>query len=79
MSDRIEILASKTYLTRTDIAVMLNVSRSVANRIFAEADRIDSQMEFRAYPTRVRKSSVEKASGTSCLKILKELKNAEST
>lgn len=77
MKDRIQILASETYLNRSDIKVMIQCSRSVANRIYAEADRIDSEeLKFRAYTTKVRKVSVEKAAGVSCVKILKELKNA---
>lgn len=78
MKERIQILSSESYLTRSDIMVMLPCSRPTASRIFAEADRIDrTELKFRAYPSKVRKTSVEKAAGVSCIKILKELKNAD--
>ncbi len=78
MKTRIQILAECEYLTRTDVMVMLNCSRRTAVRIFQEADRIDrEELKFRAEPSRVRKESVEKASGKSCIKMLKQLKSAE--
>jgi hypothetical protein len=78
MKSRIEILSSATYLNRSEISIMLQCSRQVANRIYAEADRIDNEeLKLRAYPSKVRKASVEQVAGVSCLKLLKELKNAE--
>ena len=78
MKDRIQILSEVEYLTRADIRVMLNCSRRVADRVFQEADRIDrEELKFRAEPSRVRKESVEKASGKSCIKMLKQLKSAD--
>lgn len=76
--DLIRIVTTERFLNRSDIATMLGCSRAVANRIYAEADRIDNEeLHFRAYPTKVRKTSVEKASGVKCSTIIKELKNAE--
>ena len=74
----IQIATVERFLTRTDIMTLLNCSRAVAARIFAEADRIDNEeLHFRAYPTKVRKTSVEKAAGVKCSTIIKELKSAE--
>ena len=78
MKDRIQILASEQYLTRSDIMVMLQVSRQVANRIFAEAERREKEShQFRAEPSKVLKTTVEDVSGTKCTKILSELKKAD--
>lgn len=78
MKSQIEVL-SQIYLNRSDIALMLGCSRQVANRIYAEADRIDSEeLKFRAYTTKVRRLSVEKAAGISSAEIINTLKKADS-
>lgn len=77
MKSQIEVL-SQVFLNRSDIALMLGCSRRVANRIYAEADRIDNEeLKFRAYITKVRKSSVEKAAGIKCSDIINALKKAD--
>lgn len=77
MKSQIEVL-TQVYLNRSDIAVMLGCSRQVASRIYAEADRIDNEeLKFRAYVTKVRKTSVERAAGIKCSDIINTLKKAD--
>lgn len=73
MKTRSEILG-QSYLNRTDIQRLLECSRSVANRIFAEADREDARLPFRAYPTKVRLKSVLKVAGLDYGMLQKQIK-----
>ena len=76
--DLIQIATVEMFLNRTDIQTLCGCSRRVANRIYAEADRIDNEeLKFRAYITKVRKSSVEKAAGIKCSDIVNALKKAD--
>ena len=68
---------SETYLSRTDIKVLLNVSRRVAENIFLQADMLDNEMEFRVYPTKVRMQSVLKVTNISWNLLQKQIKNAD--
>ena len=66
---------SQMYLNRSDIALLLNVSRAVANRTFAIANTIDDeQLPFRTYPNKVRTSTVLKIHGTTRAELWKQMK-----
>lgn len=59
---------AQMYLNRSDIAILLNVSRAVANTID------DEQLPFRTYPNKVRTSTVLKIHGTSRAELWKQMK-----
>lgn len=68
---------NETYLSRTDIKVLLNVSRRVAENIFLQADMLDNETDFRVYPTKVRMQSVLKVTNISWNLLQKQIKNAD--
>lgn len=49
---------NEPYLNKRQIEILFNVSREVAGRIYNQADMIDDQMKFRAYPNKVRMQTV---------------------
>ena len=72
-----EVLLKEVYLNRTEIKLLFSVSRQVANRIYNQADQIDSQMRFRAYPNKVRMQSVLAAQEISMDMLMEQIKNAD--
>ena len=74
-----EELLNETYLSRKDIKILLgkNTSRQDAERIFKEADRIESQMRFRAKPNKVMMQTVLKVTEISWDLLRKQIKNAD--
>ena len=77
MERKREELANESYLSRKDIKVLFRVSRQVADRIYNQADSIDSQMRFRACPNKVRMQTVLKVQEISWDLLLKQIKNAD--
>lgn len=66
-------IASQLYLTKTDIQRLLGVSQYKARRIYDLADGIDTEeLKYRIEPTKVRISSVSKATGISLNLIKKQ-------
>lgn len=66
-------IASQLYLTKTDIQRLLGVSQYKARRIYDLADEIDAEeLKYRIEPTKVRISSVSKATGISLNLIKKQ-------
>lgn len=66
-------IASQLYLTKTDIQRLLGVSQYKARRIYDLADGIDAEeLKYRIEPTKVRISSVSKATGISLNLIKKQ-------
>ena len=51
-------MLNEPYLNKRQIEILLKVSREVAGRIYNQADMIDDQMKFRAYPNKVRMQTV---------------------
>lgn len=49
---------NEPYLNKKQIEILFKVSREVAGRIYNQADMIDDQMKFRAYPNKVRMQTV---------------------
>lgn len=72
-----EDILNKPYLNRTDIKMLLDVPRQVAENIFLQADAIDNEMDFRVYPTKVRMQSVLKVTNISWNLLQKQIKNAD--
>lgn len=66
-------IASQLYLTKTDIQRLLGVSQYKARRIYDLANEIDAEeLKYRIEPTKVRISSVSKATGISLNLIKKQ-------
>lgn len=66
-------IANQLYLTKTDIQRLLGVSQYKARRIYDLADEIDAEeLKYRIEPTKVRISSVSKATGISLNLIKKQ-------
>ena len=66
-------IANQLYLTKTDIQRLLGVSQYKARRIYDLADGIDAEeLKYRIEPTKVRISSVSKATGISLNLIKKQ-------
>ena len=66
-------IANQLYLTKTDIQRLLGVSQYKARRIYDLADGIDKdELKYRIEPTKVRISSVSKATGISLNLIKKQ-------
>lgn len=55
-----EDIAMQEYLNTTDIMNLLGITWRKAKRTFDKADEIDSFMDFRVEPNRVRIETVEK-------------------
>lgn len=66
-------IANQLYLTKTDIQRLLGVSQYKARRIYDLADEIDAEeLKYRIEPTKVRISSISKATGISLNLIKKQ-------
>lgn len=79
MKTRLEVF-QQTYLNRSDIAILLNVSRVVANRTYSIANAIDQeQLTFRTYPKKVRKSTVMKIHKLTESELLRQIKSTPET
>ena len=76
-TDERKQILSKTYLSRKDIKLLFDISRQVAERIYNQADQIDAQMLFRAYPNKVRMESVLTVTEKSFDLLQKQIKNAD--
>lgn len=75
---RAEVL-QQTYLTRSDVKKLLDVSYPIAVKGFNQAMEIDrAEMEFRIWETRVRLTSVLRAFGVSYGQLEKQIKSAAS-
>ena len=72
-----EDILNKPYLNRTDIKMLLDVPRQVAERIYNQADTIDSQMKFRAYPNKVRMQTVLNVQELDYELLKAQIKNAD--
>lgn len=64
MKDQRDLL-SESYLNRKQIARLLKIPVSKARTLYAKADEIDSRMEFRVEPNKVRMKSVLQIAGIS--------------
>lgn len=72
-----EELLNEPYLNRKQIKILFRVSRQTADRIYSQADKIDSQMKYRCEPNKVRMESVLKVQEKSWDLLQKQIKNAE--
>lgn len=72
-----EELLNEPYLNRKQIKILFHVGRQTADRIYSQADKIDSQMRFRCEPNKVRMESVLKVQEKSWDLLQKQIKNAE--
>lgn len=68
---------NEPYLNRKQIKILFRVSRQTADRIYNQADKIDSQMRFRCEPNKVRMESVLKVQEKSWDLLQKQIKNAD--
>lgn len=73
-----EELLNKPYLNRKDIESLFDVPRQVAERIYNQADMIDDQMKFRAYPNKVRMQTVLNVQELDYELLKAQIKNADS-
>ena len=64
MKERADLI-SENYLNIKQTARLLNISIPTARALYAKADGIDSQMEFRVEEKKVRMSSILKVAGLS--------------
>lgn len=69
-----EEVLNKPYLNKTDIRILLDVSRQVAETIYNLADSIDNEMTYRVYPTKVRMQSVLKVTEINWNLLQKQIK-----
>ena len=70
-------MLNEHYLNRKQIKILFHVSRDTADRIYNQADKIDSQMRFRCEPNKVRMESVLKVQEKSWDLLQKQIKNAD--
>lgn len=79
MKTRLEVF-QQTYLNRSEIELLLNVSRAVANRTFDIANTIDQeQLKFRTYPKKVRLDTVLKIHHISKTELYRQIKSTPET
>lgn len=71
-------LLSALYLNISEIAVLLDVPRPVARKIYVKSQAIDKEQlgDFWIYQNKVRIGSVAKVSGTSIQALERQIKNA---
>lgn len=74
MKTRLQILG-QTYVNRSEIAILLNVSRAVANRTYTIANMIDDdELPHRTYPNKVRRSTVQQIHHISDAELYRQIK-----
>lgn len=68
-------LIEKSFLNKTDIARLFDVPRHIANKIYAQADKLDQAYfsEFRIYETKVRLTSCCKVTGITLNQLKKQI------
>lgn len=71
-------MLNEPYLNKRQIEILFKVSREVAGRIYNQADMIDDQMKFRAYPNKVRMQTVLNVQELDYELLKAQIKNAES-
>lgn len=69
---------NEPYLNKRQIEILFKVSREVAGRIYNQADMIDDQMKFRAYPNKVRMQTVLNVQELDYELLKAQIKNADS-
>lgn len=69
---------NEPYLNKRQIEILFKVSREVAGRIYNQADMIDDQMKFRAYPNKVRMQTVLNVQELDYELLKAQVKNADS-
>lgn len=69
---------NEPYLNKKQIEILFKVSREVAGRIYNQADMIDDQMKFRAYPNKVRMQTVLNVQELDYELLKAQIKNADS-
>lgn len=70
-------MLNEPYLNKRQIEILLKVSREVAGRIYNQADMIDDQMKFRAYPNKVRMQTVLNVQELDYELLKAQIKNAD--
>lgn len=68
---------NEPYLNKKQIEILFKVSREVAGRIYNQADMIDDQMKFRAYPNKVRMQTVLNVQELDYELLKAQIKNAD--
>ena len=68
---------NEPYLHKKQIEILFKVSREVAGRIYNQADMIDDQMKFRAYPNKVRMQTVLNVQELDYELLKAQIKNAD--
>lgn len=71
-------MLNEPYLNKRQIEILFKVSREVAGRIYNQADMIDDQMKFRAYPNKVRMQTVLNVQELDYELLKAQIKNADS-
>lgn len=71
-------MLNEPYLNKKQIEILFKVSREVAGRIYNQADMIDDQMKFRAYPNKVRMQTVLNVQELDYELLKAQIKNADS-
>lgn len=71
-------MLNEPYLNKKQIEILFKVSREVAGRIYNQADMIDDQMKFRAYPNKVRMQTVLNVQELDYELLKEQIKNADS-
>ena len=71
-------MLNEPYLNKKQIEILFKVSREVAGRIYNQADMIDDQMKFRAYPNKVRTQTVLNVQELDYELLKAQIKNADS-
>lgn len=70
-------MLNEPYLNKRQIEILFKVSREVAGRIYNQADMIDDQMKFRAYPNKVRMQTVLNVQELDYELLKAQIKNAD--
>lgn len=70
-------MLNEPYLNKKQIEILFKVSREVAGRIYNQADMIDDQMKFRAYPNKVRMQTVLNVQELDYELLKAQIKNAD--
>ena len=79
MKSAMQILG-QTYVNRSEIAKVMNVSRAVANRTFAIANMIDDdELPNRTYPNKVRLSVVLRIHKKTYAELYRQIKSTPET
>jgi len=66
-------LIKECYLNKRQISRLLGTTPATARRIFAEAEKIDNELEFRIETKKVRTSSALKVYGIKMDELIKKM------